>query len=205
MTHFSTSLPPEMLVQIFSYLDSPKELISCCKVSKAWQSAALDNTLWQPFYPSLNSSKISIPHHVNLWKAESEREVITRIYTLAKTTDKLSSCELEFFTLDQPSTISIKIGPMTKKGAFPASRKVEIVWNYTNSNSDKKIVPPLYCPYMLKLGTTKCWIEYGDDKLSLVKEIKSFADKQAGDIVVRTLGIAALVMSAYLAFTSLRY
>lgn len=201
MTHLSVSLCPEMLMEIFSYFDSPQELISCCRVSKAWRSVALDNILWQPFYPTLDSSELSIPFNVNLWKVESESEVINLIHRLARRTNELSSCKFEFFTLNSPSTISVKIGPVEKMQAFSPMRKVEIVWTYALSNSDKKIVPAFYCPYLLKEGTTISWIDFDDDnKRTLVKELRSLDRKKSDYVSTRAFGIALLVMSSYLAY-----
>ena len=41
------ALPLELLIEIFSYLDTRQDLISCSKVSKAFYSAAVSPSLWK--------------------------------------------------------------------------------------------------------------------------------------------------------------
>lgn len=56
-------LPSENLLCCFSYLDTPRDLCNCAKVSKLWNQVAGDNVLWNKLYmrefntnPSINIS-----------------------------------------------------------------------------------------------------------------------------------------------------
>ena len=45
---FIAVLPLELLVEIFSYLNTRQDLISCCEVSKRFHAAAITPLLWKP-------------------------------------------------------------------------------------------------------------------------------------------------------------